>query len=77
MAGRKPRVTTEDVLAIFAENEDRCEPFSAPEIAEQLNCHRNTARNKLEDLVFVGDLDSKKIGASARVYWRPDASQEA
>lgn len=71
MAGRKPRITTDDVLDTFEENGDRCEPFTAPEIAETLNCHRNTARNKLEDLVFMGDLDSKKASASGKVYWKP------
>lgn len=71
MTGRKPRITTDDVLAIFEENDDPCEPFSAPEIASNLSCHRNTARNKLEDLVFVGDLETKKVSASGRVYWRP------
>jgi predicted ArsR family transcriptional regulator len=71
VAGRKPRITTDDVLALFDENSDPCEPFTAPEIAEELNCHRNTARNKLEDLVFVGDLETKKVSASGRVYWLP------
>ena len=71
MSGRKPRITTDDVFAYFEENDDRCEPFTAPEIAEALNCHRNTARNKLEDLVFTGDLETKKASASGRVYWRP------
>lgn len=74
MAGRKPRITTDDVLAIFEESTDRCEPFTAPEVADELDCHRNTARNKLEDLVFVGDLETKKVSASGRVYWRPDAA---
>jgi predicted ArsR family transcriptional regulator len=71
MAGRNPRITTDDVLTIFTTNDDRCEPFTAPEIADQLDCHRNTARNKLEDLVFTGDLATKKASASGRVYWRP------
>ncbi len=71
MTGRKPRITTDDVLDCFKETDDRCEPFTAPEISEELNCHRNTARNKLDDLVFVGDLATKKASASGRVYWRP------
>lgn len=71
VSGRKPRITTDDVLEIFDENVDSCEPFAAPEIAERLNCHRNTARNKLEDLVFIGDLETKKVSSSGRVYWRP------
>lgn len=68
--GPKPRITTDDVLTFFTEGDDKCEPFDAPEIAGYLSCHRNTARNKLEDLVSMGDLDSKKI-ASGKVYWRP------
>jgi len=77
MAGRKPRITTDDVLSIYQSNTDCCEPFSAPEIADKLNCHRNTARNKLEDLVFLGDLETKKVSASARVYWRPCETDNA
>ncbi|WP_458206127.1 hypothetical protein [Haladaptatus sp. NG-SE-30] len=69
MDGRNPRITTDDALERFQENDDRCEPFTVPEIAEMLNCHRTTARDKLEDLVFVGDLDSKKTGAKGGVYW--------
>ncbi|SFS55979.1 hypothetical protein SAMN04488556_1564 [Halostagnicola kamekurae] len=68
--GRKPRITTDDVLQIFLDVDDRCEPFGAPEISDLLSCHRNTARNKLEDLTFMGDLESKQI-ASGKVYWRP------
>lgn len=68
--GPKPRITTDDVLQFFEETDDKCEPFDAPEVAEQFSCHRNTARNKLEDLVFLGDLNSKKI-ASGKVYWKP------
>lgn len=68
--GPKPRITTDDVLALFEKAEDQCEPFDAPEIADMLSCHRNTARNKLEDLVFMGELESKKI-ASGKVYWVP------
>jgi len=76
MAGRKPRITPDDALAIFEENEDACEPFSAPEVAEVLNCHRNTARDKLEDLVFLGELETKKVSAAGRVYWSPCSRDE-
>jgi predicted ArsR family transcriptional regulator len=68
--GPRPRITTDDVLAIFEDNDDKCEPFTAPEIADQFNCHRNTARGKLNDLVELGDLMTKKAG-SGRVYWQP------
>ncbi|EMA37849.1 hypothetical protein [Halobiforma nitratireducens] len=73
--GPKPRITTDDILEFYAENTDRCEPFDAPEIADHFACHRNTARNKLEDLVFLGELESKQIG-SRKVYWRPCPERE-
>jgi len=71
MAGRKPRITPDDALRIFDKLDDPHEPLTAPEVADRLDCHRNTARKKLEDLVFTGDLETKKVSASGRVYWRP------
>lgn len=70
-------LSTEEVLAVFKMNDDRCEPFSASEVADKLpyEYHRNTARNYLEDLVGLGDLETKKVGPS-RVYWRPCYSSE-
>lgn len=71
--GRKPRITNGDALDCFNESPDRCEPLTTAEVAEMLNCHHNTARNHLEDLVFTGELDSKKAGPG-KVYWLPCVS---
>lgn len=68
--GRKPRITDGDVLGCFDESPDRCEPLTAGEVADLLDCHHNTARNHLEDLVFAGELESKKAGPG-KVYWVP------
>ncbi len=72
MAGRNPSTTTDDVLEVFEDGDDRCEPFTAPQVAEKLSSdvHRNTARNYLQDLEAVGELRTKKVGAG-RVWWRP------
>lgn len=72
MAGPHPKVTIDAVRELFEKNDDACEPFNAPEIAERMKyqCHRNTARNYLQDLVVTGELGTKKVGG-ARVYWRP------
>ncbi len=72
MAGRDPSTTTDEVLAVFEDADDGCEPFTAPQIAERLSTdvHRNTARNYLQDLESVGELRTKKVGAG-RVWWRP------
>ena len=72
MAGRNPSTSTNEVLAFFENNPDKCEPFTAPQIAERLpsDVHRNTARNYLQDLESLGELRTKKVG-SGRVWWRP------
>lgn len=74
--GRKPRITNEAVLNCFDESPDRCEPLTTSEVADMLNCHYNTARNHLEDLVFTGDLEVKKAGPG-KVYWVPCIPNDA
>lgn len=69
--GRKPRVVPSDVLELFDEREDRGEPLTAPEIADELNCDRKTAYNKLQRLEDSDDVASKKVGGRSRVYWIP------
>jgi len=72
MAGRDQSTSTEEVLAVFQNASDACEPFTAPQITEELSAdvHRNTARNYLQDLASLGKLRTKKVGAG-RVWWQP------
>jgi len=44
--------------------------LTANDVAEELDCSRPAAYNKLEDLVERGDLHKKKVGARAVVYIR-------
>ena len=69
--GRKPRITPNDVLAVFRGRTDRAEPLTAIEVADELQCSRRTALNKLHDLEERGDVSSKKVGGRSRVWWRP------
>lgn len=69
--GRKPRITTDDVLEVFDARTDPAEPFTAPEIAEELDCSRRTALNKLDTLEGAGDVASKKVGGRSKVWWLP------
>ena len=69
--GRKPRVTHEDVLDVFAARDDPTEPLTAPEVADALNCSRKTAYNKLQTLRERGEVTSKKVGGRSRVWWVP------
>ncbi|PSP94741.1 hypothetical protein BRC91_04630 [Halobacteriales archaeon QS_4_62_28] len=45
-------------------------PQTTTEVAEQLDLGRRSTYDRLERLVETGRLETKKVGASARVWWR-------
>lgn len=67
------QVTLDDVLAVF----DRTEVpvLTASEIADELDCSRPAAYNKLETLVEQDKLHKKTVGARAVVYIRLQESE--
>ncbi|MDG5820663.1 PAS domain S-box protein [Natronococcus sp. A-GB7] len=46
-------------------------PVTTPEVADRFDCTQRTIYNRLETLVDDGVLQTKKAGASSRVWWRP------
>lgn len=60
------QITLDNVMSVF----DRVEVpvLTASEVADELDCSRPSAYNKLEDLVERGELHKKKVGARAVVY---------
>ena len=64
----------QETLAVFGGSG---EPLTTPEVAETLAVDRRTAYARLERLVDDGFLRTKKVGASARVWWRPRESDRA
>ena len=62
------QVTLDSVLTVFEDAE--VPVLTASEVAEELNCSRPSAYNKLESLVEQGDLRKKTVGARAVVYIR-------
>jgi PAS domain S-box-containing protein len=46
-------------------------PVTTPEVAEEFDCTKRTIYNRLDALVEDGRLQTKKVGASSRVWWRP------
>lgn len=60
------QVTLESVLSVFEDAE--IPVLTATEVAEELDCSRPSAYNKLERLVEEGGLHKKKVGARAVVY---------
>lgn len=69
--GRETEYTEERVVEVFEDRSDYAEPLTASEVAEQLDCSRRTALNKLHALQKGTDLTSKKVGGRSRVWWIP------
>ncbi|MFD1589444.1 PAS domain S-box protein [Halorientalis brevis] len=49
-------------------------PLTTTEVATALDLGRRSTYERLERLVEQGRLETKKVGASARVWWRPQAT---
>ncbi|WP_247729829.1 PAS domain S-box protein [Halovivax limisalsi] len=62
-----------ETLAVFERSE---EPRTTPEVAEQLDLGRRSTYARLERLVDHDRLETKKVGANARVWWRSDDDGE-
>ncbi|MDL5360818.1 GAF domain-containing protein [Halalkalicoccus sp. NIPERK01] len=46
-------------------------PLTTPEVAAEFDCTDRTVYNRLDALVEDGVLETKKVGARGRVWWRP------
>ena len=57
-----------ETLAVF---DEAGVPLTTPEAAESLDLGRRSAYDRLERLVERGYLETKKVGAGGRVWWRP------
>jgi response regulator of citrate/malate metabolism len=62
------QVTLDTVLSVFEKAE--LPVLTATEVAEELECSRPSAYNKLEELAEQGAIHKKKVGARAVVYIR-------
>jgi HTH-type transcriptional regulator, bacterioopsin transcriptional activator and related proteins len=49
-------------------------PLTTNEVADHLDLGRRSTYDRLDRLVDHGRLETKKVGASARVWWRPSPS---
>jgi PAS domain S-box-containing protein len=57
-----------ETIGVFGEEG---EPLTTSEVAESLGIGRRSTYDRLERLVEAGHLETKKVGASARVWWQP------
>ena len=70
------KVSLDDVRAFF----ERSEPRTASEIADGLGISNRAALNKLDELHEQGEIQRKKVGARAVVWYRelnPQTAAEA
>lgn len=66
----RPRKFMKEDVIEFMENAD--EPFiTATELAEELDCAKRTAHDRLQELHEDGMVRRKKVGGRAVVYWLP------
>ncbi|MGM0398780.1 MAG: bacterio-opsin activator domain-containing protein [Halobacteriota archaeon] len=64
---------TEPLLETLAVFDEQFEPLGTNEVAERLDLGRRSTYDRLSRLVDEGVLETKKVGASARVWWPPGA----
>ena len=66
----RPRIQAE-TLAVFDAADAPGGPLTTREVADALDCTRRNAYGRLSDLAEDGAVATKKVGARARVWWRP------
>lgn len=69
-AGRKPRVTDDEILQLFRETGDPV--LSTAEVAERLPIKRSATYKRLSSLRDGGQLTGKQIGGRNTVWWVPE-----
>jgi len=69
-------IDPDTVLDVVDAREDLARPVTAGDVVDELGIARRTAHNKLGALVERGVLDTRKIGARGRVWWRPVPADE-
>jgi len=65
---------TEPLRETLSQFDASGEPRTTTEVAEALDLGRRSTYNRLERLVEHGRIETKKVGANARVWWRPPAA---
>jgi hypothetical protein len=71
-AGRKPRVTDDEILQMFRDTGDPV--LSTAEAAERLPIKRRATHKRLTSLREDGRLAGKQIGGRNAVWWTPEGT---
>ncbi|WP_226482853.1 PAS domain-containing sensor histidine kinase [Natrinema amylolyticum] len=73
--GSAPDITREEVRGVFAQFKQPSTPITADDVADTLDCSRQTARHGLADLVDRGELRTRKLADTTRVWWQSEPGQ--
>ena len=65
--------TTSEVLTTMRDTDGPV--VTVGDVAEAVNCSRETARRKLTDLHADGRVKRREVGASAVIWWVPDTGK--
>jgi len=68
--GRRPKITDDEILAVFQSSSDPV--LTTSEIASQFDITHRGVRDRLEKLETEEKVNSKKVGARAKVWWDPN-----
>ncbi|AHF99276.1 histidine kinase [Halostagnicola larsenii XH-48] len=66
-----PDITINDVKGFFSQTYQSSTPFFTDEVADALECPRQTTRRYLEDLAERGEIETKQRDDSTRIWWKP------
>ncbi len=69
--GPPPDVTIDDIRVFFSQTDQPSAPVFTGEVAEELECPRQTARHCLEDLAEQGEIQTKQRDDLSRIWWKP------
>ncbi len=67
-------ISAETVLGAFTDRGDSAEPLTAGEVADITGGNREIVGERLRSLVERGSLESKQVGGSMQVWWRPSSA---
>lgn len=75
MSEGRPSDIYAETVAVFDQG-DRYEPLTTPEVAAELDANRRTVYKRLRTLADRGAVETKAVGANARVWWRRPTADE-
>ena len=71
--GRSPEITDEEILEVFRSAADPV--LTTGEVAAEFEITHRGVRDRLDKLAEEGALESKDVGARAKVWWAPEHTE--